>query len=536
MIRSILFYGIALAALLWGLDSIGISIMEARNFVTAREMVIDGHWWLPTLNGELRIAKPPLPTWLTALTWTIIGQESTFILRLPAVICGMLSLWFVIGISKLIDDSKDKGFLTGLLLLTSFYFFLMSRSGMWDIFAQAFMIGAIYLLLIFQFGKIHGSSFIIGFAFCFAASVLSKGPIGPYTQLLPAVLAFYLSGIRHEVSASHVSYKTIILGLILGLIIAAIWPLTIYFSQSGQEALRIVQQESSNWTSYNVRPFYYYWSFPTQSGLWSLLGFASFLSAIYLWYRGEIRSSMKFYLLWTLLVLFFLSVIPEKKSRYLLPILFPLALLMSDALRQFKGGWPGRYISWSLWLTTIVMMIAAIAILIVAPDFIDLEEYWWLTPLTMVFGAALSFYYLIFKKNISASIALGCTYLAIVFLALPMLAQKLYSTEVVRDFSLLSSNESYHRLPVYSTEDIRPELVWAARRQIPTLLDLSLPDQQDSIIVLSEPNCYIEDIDPSWLDNWEVIWEDDLDQNPAYTHHKPREALQRHLIMMKKID
>lgn len=42
-------------------------IMESRNIVTAREMVYDGNWIAPTMNGELRLEKPPLPTWLTAV-------------------------------------------------------------------------------------------------------------------------------------------------------------------------------------------------------------------------------------------------------------------------------------------------------------------------------------------------------------------------------------------------------------------------------------------------------------------------------------
>ena len=29
-------------------------IMESRNIVTAREMVYDGNWIAPTMNGELR--------------------------------------------------------------------------------------------------------------------------------------------------------------------------------------------------------------------------------------------------------------------------------------------------------------------------------------------------------------------------------------------------------------------------------------------------------------------------------------------------
>lgn len=41
-------------------------IMEARNLVTAREIVADGNWLVPTMNGEPRLEKPPLPTWVAA--------------------------------------------------------------------------------------------------------------------------------------------------------------------------------------------------------------------------------------------------------------------------------------------------------------------------------------------------------------------------------------------------------------------------------------------------------------------------------------
>ena len=46
-------------------------IMESRNIVTAREMVYDHNWLVPTMNGELRLEKPPLPTWIAAVVEVI---------------------------------------------------------------------------------------------------------------------------------------------------------------------------------------------------------------------------------------------------------------------------------------------------------------------------------------------------------------------------------------------------------------------------------------------------------------------------------
>ena len=58
------------------LDVLYPNIMEARNFITAREMVSDGNWLLTTMNGEPRYEKPPLPTWLAAISGMIFGFES----------------------------------------------------------------------------------------------------------------------------------------------------------------------------------------------------------------------------------------------------------------------------------------------------------------------------------------------------------------------------------------------------------------------------------------------------------------------------
>ena len=38
-----------------------VGLMEARNFQTANEIIEDDNWLLPTLNGEPRYQKPPLP-------------------------------------------------------------------------------------------------------------------------------------------------------------------------------------------------------------------------------------------------------------------------------------------------------------------------------------------------------------------------------------------------------------------------------------------------------------------------------------------
>lgn len=58
-------------------------IMESRNIVTAREMVSDGNWLVPTMNGELRLEKPPLPTWVAGAIEYVCPDNLPYSVLLP---------------------------------------------------------------------------------------------------------------------------------------------------------------------------------------------------------------------------------------------------------------------------------------------------------------------------------------------------------------------------------------------------------------------------------------------------------------------
>ncbi len=83
------------------------SIMEARNLITAREMVQDHHWLIPTMNEEYRLAKPPFPTWVTAWTAQITGGfHSLGVLRIPAGLMGFIMAFSLYAIAKCFTRDK----------------------------------------------------------------------------------------------------------------------------------------------------------------------------------------------------------------------------------------------------------------------------------------------------------------------------------------------------------------------------------------------------------------------------------------------
>lgn len=109
--------------LLSGLDKIDVNIMEARNFISAREMVQNKEYLLTTINNEPRYQKPPLPTWLTAASGSIFGFDSLFGLRLPVVAITLLLVILFYRLSRLLGLEVVLSMNNGLILITSFYIF-----------------------------------------------------------------------------------------------------------------------------------------------------------------------------------------------------------------------------------------------------------------------------------------------------------------------------------------------------------------------------------------------------------------------------
>ncbi|WP_452598070.1 ArnT family glycosyltransferase, partial [Pontimicrobium sp. MEBiC01747] len=132
--------------LLPNLDTLQVTIMEARNFITAREMIENDHWILTTMNGEARYQKPPLPTWLSAISTMIFGVKSIFGMRLPAVFMVMIVGSYMFYLSRSILKSRLHSMVNALVVVTSFYVIGITIEAPWDIFAHGFMLIAIYNL------------------------------------------------------------------------------------------------------------------------------------------------------------------------------------------------------------------------------------------------------------------------------------------------------------------------------------------------------------------------------------------------------
>ena len=473
--------GLVLIMLLPNLDSLQVTIMEARNFITAREMILDDHWVLTTMNGEARYQKPPLPTWLSVISTLIIGANSVFAMRLPSLLMVILVGIYMFKLSKLFL-SKQHSLVNALIVITSFYVIGIIIEAPWDIFAHGFMLIAIYhLFLLFSSNsKTWRHTLLAGIFIGF--SILSKGPVSLYVLLISFLIAYGFS-FKYE----HIKSKfpQIISFIIIAFFVGGWWYLYVRM-EDPETFTAIANRETGNWSSYNVRPFYYYWSFFAQSGLWTI---PAFISLLYPYLKSRVinNRAYKFSFLWTITALILLSIIPEKKSRYLMPVLIPLAINIGFYLeylfREFKNLKNKKetipvYFNFGL----IAFIGLAIPFIIYFLSENSLDGYWVNFSLLSVASIILSILLVVQlkRKNIQY-----CFYLAVMFFSALLLfgipLNKAFITKNYKSIENLNEVLNSQEINAYGYKNA-PEVIWQFGDKIPKLemknKTLSLPNEK----------------------------------------------------------
>ncbi|MGB3344952.1 MAG: glycosyltransferase family 39 protein [Aequorivita sp.] len=443
------------------LDSLPVNIMEARNFITAREMLHDGNWLLTTINGEPRYQKPPLPTWLTAFSAAIFGIKSVWALRLPAALMALVLVLFSYKFAKKLTSEKLYSFLSSLILATSFYIVASARDGQWDIYTHGFMVACIYLLYLFFTEEQHKYRNALLAGLFFGCSFLSKGPVSLYGLLLPFLIAF---GIVYKYKNFKSRWLPLVAFLIVAAIVSSWWHwYTITFDPAAAE---ITKNETTNWINYETKPFYYYWSFFTQSGVWTI---PAFIALLYPYLKNRVfdKKAYRFTFLWTMLSVILLSLIPEKKSRYLLPVLIPMALntgfYIEYLFRKFKDLKDKKEtvpVYFNFGLLAFIGIVFPIGGYVFLKDGISGNWIWFVLLSISLLAIGISIFRNLFRKRIDTVFYLTIAFIiAIIWFGLP-LSNAITNNPEYKAFSQLKTWETEHGLKVYEFSGMTPELIW----------------------------------------------------------------------------
>ena len=323
MKQRTLIYVFSLLVLLPLVHAFGTGIMEARNLISAQSMALDHDWLIPHLFTEIRLNKPPLPVWLTAPVFLLNPEPSMFALHLPVILrTGLLGV-FCFDLYKALFDDEKTALYAGLVASSMLLTLKLGTTNSWDIYSVVFMTGALVGLV--KPGRI----WLAAGTLLMAASVLSKGPVQLYTMLLPfrACLLIFRRGF---------SWKRLAVILFGGCLMGSLWYVYVYFAVP-HVAANVAQGEVKAWSTMHTASFFFYLSFPGFAGAWALASLAGIFDR-WLNKTRESRTEMKFLLCWFLLSLLLLSLVPEKKERYLMPAMVPLALLVAQVLRHWVAG------------------------------------------------------------------------------------------------------------------------------------------------------------------------------------------------------
>jgi 4-amino-4-deoxy-L-arabinose transferase-like glycosyltransferase len=465
------------------LDVIEVNIMEARNFITAREMATNNHWILTTLNDLPRYQKPPLPTWLTAVSGIIFGFDSIYGMRFPVVLITLLLVFGFYRLSEKLGLSKLQSFHNGLILITSFYIYFAGRDNQWDMYTHSFMIVCILFLwnLLNEPKKPLFNAVMAGLFFGF--SFLSKGPISVYALLIPFLIAY---GFTYKFQLKDKKLYLILI-LALGIIIGLSWPLYVKWADPATY-LKVTKIESSRWGNYNTRPFYYYWSFFTQSGIWTV---PAFIALIYPYLKNKVSNlkAYQFTLIWTLASVILLSIVPEKKSRYLLPVLIPMALntgfyieylinnFKNINLKKEKG-----IVYFAFGLIGVICIAIPVGIFIKVKNDIAGFEFWLIALTLSLFTIGYVLFTNLRNKNFTKVFyAVIAVQIVVVLFGIPFTKLILKNPDYASAKAIREKEKSFG-IRTYELNAFTPEIIWDYGFSIPILLNeetnkLNLPSE-----------------------------------------------------------
>lgn len=451
-------------------------IMESRNLVTAREMVETGEWLVPTMNGELRLEKPPLPTWVSAVVESV-SPDDIAAQRAVASLFGVMLVVFFYLLCR--DVFRVDPVIAVILLCSCYQFMLMARTVSWDIYTHAFMLGGIYFLVMAVNGR--GRQW---WRFCLAGlfaglSVMSKGPVSLFALFLPFLLAWGIFG-RPSMRGKWLPVGVMVL---VTIVVGCWWYAYIHIFHA-DEWQAVMAKETGSWLSRNVRPWYYYWKFFLEAGVWALLLVTSIIMVLRRGFRGD-RSRMV-PVMWMLFCLVLLSCMPEKKTRYLLPLLIPAAVVMAQAVGiwcasfssrgsaditfGYSSGmhaprWPFRLNAWLLAAVCAGIPVGAY-IVVYSKGLMGLPVWIGVTVLSLCAA------WLLVRAAIrllpqSMVIVTGCYYALLVLLAFPVVG-KLINGTTMQTITAAVNAPGVKEYPIYAPagEELRIEMVYQARRNI----------------------------------------------------------------------
>lgn len=330
-------FALLLPALIVGLGERPVyKIQEVRIAETAREMLASGDWAVPRYNGELRLQKPPLPYWLTAISYKAGGVNATTT-RLPAVLFGLLSallIWNWVRRESGLNIAAN----SVLVLVASYLGLRYFRSGEADAVLLFFISTASMLGYDMLHGR-HDARHRLLFGLVLGLGFLSKGPAALATPLL-TLLAMAVIEKRAGRLQPSVKQFFSLPGVALLLVAAFGWYVWIIWQLPDVAQHFFGKQVDETFVSgTHAKPVWWYLAHLFEFfAPWGVL----LVPAAWMAYRQRHSATMpalvRFAWVWLVVVFVLLTVTVNKQMQYALLFAPPLAVILGHYLALAQGG------------------------------------------------------------------------------------------------------------------------------------------------------------------------------------------------------
>lgn len=298
----------------------------------AREMVVDGRWAVPHVNGKVTPDKPPLFFWLIALFSLPFGTVTSLTARLPSALAALGTVALTMRLGARFFGPRT-AVLAGVALSTTYLFWEKARWSQTDALLCCLIWVALSAFEAHRAGDARGLRAGLLFWLAAALAVLDKGPVG---VLLPLGIALLVLATDRDLGRWR-SFAPLA-GPYLFCVIVGVWVVLATAGGGGEYsvwgALREHFVERGLYGLHHERPVWYFAKvLPPNLLPWTAL----LPGALVLAWRRRDRGD-RFLLVATLFVLLFFTLSTEKRELYALPSLPAFALLVA-ALVAAVCGW-----------------------------------------------------------------------------------------------------------------------------------------------------------------------------------------------------
>lgn len=344
---------------------------------TAVETRRDGHWLLPRMMGETRTRKPPIAAWLAAIcirpqtlaamndpaTRDAACQSLATQARLPALAATCLMLAATYELGRLIGGglmglAAAGAAGTNLLLFNNGQLTTPdTHLALWVNVTNVFLLRAV--LNRERWVGAVGAGISLGLAF------MSKGPVALIFCLLPVVLWIAIRhGRRHSTSSGELAtgkswLMPVVAGIICFVLVASPWYALLWLRVP--DVWRIWLNEVTRLDPADPRPDPWYASlrffglmFP-----WTPWLIAATVEGIVQLRRHQLTARLGIVLLLLWVPWLVLASFPERKARYMQPLVVPAGLAAAWGIARYaQSRSTDRTLEWIHWVSIGVVWIA----------------------------------------------------------------------------------------------------------------------------------------------------------------------------------